>query len=86
MLILTRLGSREILGLISPRSLFDTLRVFSCLSSIIEVGKSYNLLLCKSKTVRLGALSRFDRDSKKLKERAKVSSFFELGILSKDVI
>jgi hypothetical protein len=76
-LMRTSYDSMDILGLMSCRSLLETFRVFSCLRSIIDVGNSSSLLLCKSNTVMFGARSRFYMDSRKLYARLSISNFFD---------
>jgi hypothetical protein len=82
-LMRTSYGSMEILGFMSCRSLLETFRVLSCLRSMIDVGNSSSLLLCKSSTVIFGARSRFYIDSRKLYARLSISSFFDWGTESK---
>lgn len=81
MLMRTRLLSRANLGFKSERSLFDTLRVLSFLSSVTSSGKRFNLLLCRSMIVTLGALSKFSSVSILLNASIIESSCLERGIL-----
>jgi len=76
-LMRTNYGSMEILGLMSCRSLLETFRVLSYFRSMIDVGNSSSLLLCKSSTVMFGARSRFYMDSRKLYARLSISNFFD---------
>ena len=82
MVILTSTGNKAILGLTSLRLLLDTLSVFKFFKSIMDSGNSSNLLLCKSKTDKLAALSKFRIFSIKLYARAIVSNLKDLGTLS----
>mmetsp|Transcript_40458 Transcript_40458/g.38954 ORF Transcript_40458/g.38954 Transcript_40458/m.38954 type:complete len:232 (+) Transcript_40458:145-840(+) len=85
MFILTRFGIKAIFGLMSERSLLETLRVLRFLRSKIVSGKCSNLLLWRSNTHRLAAFSRFSIFSRKLKARLMVSSFLALGMELKEV-
>lgn len=79
MLILTRLGINDSLGLMSLRSLFERVRVLSWFSPKREGGSSCNLLLWRSNTERLGAFSRVVIDAMKLNERVRVSNLVDCG-------
>jgi hypothetical protein len=59
MFMRTSWGSREIRGLISLKSLFDTVNVFKFVNENIDSGNTLSLLLWRSITERLGAFSRF---------------------------
>jgi len=79
MLNRTRLGIKESRGLMSLKSLFDSVKVFSWFKPSNERGSSGNLLLCRSSTDRLGAFSRPVIELIKLNDSVSVSSFSDFG-------
>lgn len=80
--ILTKESNMLNLGLISLKSLLEIFKVLSWYKVHTESGNAEILLLCKSRTVRFGHLSKFYIDCKLLKPSKSWSSFFEVGIES----
>lgn len=84
MLSRTSLGKRESRGLMSLKSLLDNVKVLRCCNKKIDSGSETSLLLCRSSTDKLGAFSKLDILVIWLKERVKVSNFFDSGTALND--